>query len=854
MKKLLFLNIIDICKMKNEKTTLFTRKVSMKIHISPLISKIASVGTTLALINNGADPQMASYYSQLAEGMVSGFVLENKKEDVMTKLQKIFVDSTFQILRYEINVEIEFETAKKIAEILFKIEHLYEYIASNDSETLIIERFKKCCLEYGIPYIEQNLDINTIIKKILFEIHNYIINDIHFILIILLINMKETRQDIADIKKYNENSVNNRHVLFKYNQKEQFIKKWKSSLFLHKDIKLCDIYTQANFICKQIKTGKLENLILTYLSDSSKQVLFLFGNPGLGKSSLMSYLAYIFRDIDKYIFIKMHDLEPRIAKDSLLDAVLDFLDCKRRDLENVVIFLDGYDELRVDSKHYELCIDFITELKQIKAKALISSRLNYIDLNKNDFKRDFANTVVVELKPFKKQQMFEYIERYGYISKESIDNVKRSFENRYTETEVYGIPFILYLICSLNIDINQMTDMYSIYDKVFAFDGGLYDKIYDEEAGHYLTQNPKCKRDLFQISMEIAYSMFRMDNLYIDMEYLEKEIISKYPQRKNTYALGNYYYIENDKLYFVHKTFQEYFTCHFLLASLENLLDIYISNNTRIVKTAQNIFDILYCDNYLFKRIEHIFSNMFENSKLIQNEKYKDAFCSLIPWLYDLYINNIYMDRATKNNILKSQNYLASLHKIINLFKTGTFRGVKPFDISIILRNKYYVIMNIYDLKLDNVDLSGAYLRGTFNKCEFVNINFCRCDLHNTNINNVCFSYCKLGMVYGKRINLNNAKLLSVKLMYSNFTEANFNEVDFQNSTIKGMDFSYSVFNSCTFKNVKFVDCNFSNSCFNNIDTKIRFYECNFQNTVFENTTADLSFHDCYEGNKIIEV
>ena len=159
----------------------------------------------------------------------------------------------------------------------------------------------------------------------------------------------------------------------------------------------------------------------------------------------------------------MHDLEPRIAKDSLIDAVLDFLECKRRDLENAVIFLDGYDELRVDSKHYELCLDFVIELKQIRAKVIISSRLNYIDLNKNEFNRDFSNSIVVELQPFNKQQMFEYIEKFGYYSQASIDKVMKSFHSKATEVEVYGIPFILYLICSLDIDINQMTDIQSIY-------------------------------------------------------------------------------------------------------------------------------------------------------------------------------------------------------------------------------------------------------------------------------------------------------------------------------------------------------------------------------------------------------
>lgn len=541
----------------------------MKFQISPLIRKIANVGTTIALINNGTDPQMAARYGQLAEGMLSGITLKNDKEDVMTRLQKSFIDNTFQVLKYETDIEIEYETAKGIANYLFNLGNFYQYIETLDSEALLVNKFKECCVEYNIPFVEQGLDVNYIVKKIIFGINNYIINDMHFLLIILLINSNESRRDITDIKKSSNDNFEYRKNQFKYNQKDQFIEKWETSLFLHKYIRLCDIYTQLNYSCKQYKTNKIENLLLNYLSDEKRQMLFLFGNPGLGKSSLMSYFAKMFKNEENYIFIKMHDLEPRIAKDSLLDAVIDFLECKRRDLENTTIFLDGYDELRVDSKHYDLCLDFIAELKQIRAKAIISSRLNYIDLNKSDFNRDFSDAVVVELQPFNKQQMFEYIEKFEYISKSPIKKVKESFSNKTTEVEVYGIPFILYLICSLNIDINQMTDIQSIYDKVFAFDGGLYDKIYDEDAGHYLTQNPQCKRELLKISMELAYKMFTSNELFVGKEIVDKEIISKYPQRKNTYALGNYYYIENDKVYFVHKTFQEYFACRYLVSSLK---------------------------------------------------------------------------------------------------------------------------------------------------------------------------------------------------------------------------------------------------------------------------------------------
>lgn len=824
----------------------------MKFQTSPLIRKIANIGTTIALINNGADSQMAARYGQLAEGFLSGITLNEPKEDVITKLQRTFIDSTFQVLKYSTDMEIEYETAIGLANDLFNLDNLNQYLKATDSELLLINKFKECCVKYNIPFIEQELDVNCIVEKIIFKINNYIINDIHFLLIALLINSNESRKDIIDIKE-SSGAENKMQKSFKYNHKSQFIDKWKNNLFLHKYIKLCDIYTHPNFNCNQYKADKIEKLLLNYLADSSRHVLFLFGNPGLGKSSLMSYMANMFVDMDDYLFIRMHDLDPRIAKSSLIDAIIDFLECKRRDLANTVIFLDGYDELRVDSKHYDLCLDFIAELKQIKAKTIISSRLNYIDLNKSDFNRDFSNAVVVELQPFNKQQMLEYIERFAYISKEPIDRVKESFNRKTTEIGVYGIPFILYLICSLKININQMTDMQSIYDKVFSFDGGLYDKIYDEESGHYLTQNPQCKRDLLHISMEIAYRMFRTDKLFIEIQILDQEIISRYPQRKNTYAIGNYYNIENDRLYFIHKTFQEYFTCRFLLDTLENLLINYLDNKIVLDEVAKQLFDLLYCENYLFKRIEHIFYNMFLNSQLRKDEEFKKAFRKLVPQLYNLYIRNIYFDTSMKNNILKSQNYLSSIHKIINLFEINTFTGVEQNDVSYILRNKFYVIMSINGLKLDNIDLSGAYLRGAFNNCNFTDVNFCRCDLHNSSIDSSIICNCKLDMIYGRNTCYNNVKLFNYKLAHSNMMNVKFNETDFEESGIRGVNFSDSVFNQCTFKNTRFIECDFSYVKFNNIKGNMMFYECTFLDSKFVDIEGDIYFHDCDDDYEILK-
>ena len=214
-------------------------------------------------------------------------------------------------------------------------------------------------------------------------------------------------------------------------------------------------------------TLDITKIVEAYLQDYTKELLVILGNPGLGKSSFMSYLANKYSDEERYIFIKMHDLDPAIAKKSILDAITDFLDCRLRDLSDAVVFLDGYDEIRVDGAHYELCVDFITDLQQAKIKTVLSSRKNYIDLDKESFANDFKRAVVVELKPFSKEHIIDYIRKYKSVTKEPVDNLLSTIQKTQTDVDVFGIPFILYLICSLNINIVERRILSGTSDATF---------------------------------------------------------------------------------------------------------------------------------------------------------------------------------------------------------------------------------------------------------------------------------------------------------------------------------------------------------------------------------------------------
>jgi hypothetical protein len=289
-------------------------------------------------------------------------------------------------------------------------------------------------------------------------------------------------------EQYNEH-VQQKVVRFIHNQKDLFISKWNEELFLHKGtgIKLFSLYEMPNFQINGQKGSNIDKVLDKFLSNSDKNIMIVLGNPGLGKSSLMSYWANKYQKEDNYIFIKMFELEPDKAHESLLSAVIDFLECKKRNLHDTVLFLDGYDELRVDNRHYELCLKLISEIYSIPGlKVVMSSRLNYIDLDKNKFEEDFHSADTIVLMPLIKTQMIEYIKKYDRAVGSSDKEKIIQFTKISTEKEIFGIPFILYLVCALNLNIENIQNIFDLYEKVFAFNDGLYDKIYDKNAGHYL--------------------------------------------------------------------------------------------------------------------------------------------------------------------------------------------------------------------------------------------------------------------------------------------------------------------------------------------------------------------------------
>ena len=193
-----------------------------------------------------------------------------------------------------------------------------------------------------------------------------------------------------------------------------------------KRITLRDIYTDPDFVfLKEEEVQENLSEIIYYFmdntlsdelkrkrrtSDSILNTLFILGEPGIGKSSLISKIVVeskVSRENEFYC-LRLRDLDKEtISLEGALNAILKILSIQENDLKEKTLLLDGVDEL-CGIENYkksidDFCFSLMEEANRLKFKLLFTSRLNYVHLEDERF-----NTMLVlKLLPFGKKQ-FEY--------------------------------------------------------------------------------------------------------------------------------------------------------------------------------------------------------------------------------------------------------------------------------------------------------------------------------------------------------------------------------------------------------------------------------------------------------------
>lgn len=355
--------------------------------------------------------------------------------------------------------------------------------------------------------------------------------------------------------KDNEKNIDIQDTRFQNNQRAEYAKKWLDVLFLHrnqpieKQVRLCDIYVWLKY--KDVDTNKKDNnlevLVNDFIKGEAKRYLpvIILGDGGMGKSTLVSRICSKYENENALIVVRFKDLNCEVLNNSgIWSALENELQCKREDFRNKRLIIDGFDEAKINTNKDKLLVEFLMDAVNIRQlRVLITSRRNYVNISKYGFCR------LLYLQTMHEDLVDAMCTKYAAAAKETIFEIKN-------HNNVIGIPFILYMILSLKLRVEKDTGICELYEKVFALNGGVYDRLYDD--GMHWISNPGIKEQVHEISQKLAFAMFEKNKLELTENEYQKIVKNVNTYRINDFALANYYEIGNE-LSFIHKTIYEYF-------------------------------------------------------------------------------------------------------------------------------------------------------------------------------------------------------------------------------------------------------------------------------------------------------
>ena len=627
---------------------------------------------------------------------------------------------------------------------------------------------------------------------------------------------------------------------------QYYLDKWNSSLFLHKNtekkIRLKDLYVLPFYKERNSNNSDgirkdLDDKIDLFLGDSvignRRKPMIILADAGMGKSSLVSYICSKCPQKDNLIVLKFADLHKDSLEANILSSVIRELDCEIEDLRNKRLIIDGFDESEFTSDKNRLLSNFFYKCQSIQGlKVLVTSRVNYVDCMK------FTNCKLYYLQFMDEMQKIKMSRKYFDLSNETPFAI-----NNIVNNEIIGVPLILYMMLSLKIHVEESTGICELYEKIFALDGGIYDRMTMNDSDGYTEEvHPiayyDVKQDVHLISQLIAFSMFEIGSLLLASDKYLDIVKSVSEDRVEDFAISNYYYIESSTyaLSFCHKSIYEYFLAEYIYNTISKY------NEKEII--AKKLAYLLK-RNILTEEILH-----FLIYKIEKNCQDNENVYLLIESVVNLMIQNgmTYFLEEKTVDILKTESIIfLNIFLVLETYYAGTkYNQKKNIKISSQflsqLNNRFDNTVNLknillQDLKLNkkkfltNLDLSNSIL---------VHINFEDSDLSFSIFKNVEFKNISFNQAVMNGAIFNNSKLLDTNMKYVHLQECKF-----ISCTVEDFKGQETVFKNCSFENTKITKASFNKSDLSYADfRKAVLSNIDFSDTILNKTNfcgADLT-------------
>ena len=577
-------------------------------------------------------------------------------------------------------------------------------------------------------------------------------------------------------------SITDEEKKFKNNKKEDYIKKWNNRLFLHIDndenpVTLADAFIMPDYIRYQNGyriefwlEDKLHKLISKFIRYNRNSTLLIQGVPGMGKSSIIAWIANKYKDDNRILILRFRDWEYEDLQDGLLKAILSILKCKKNDLEGKILILDGFDEIKsVNNRKYLLNCFFNDILDYKNFKVIITSRPDYLEAG------GFKNAV--SLLPFDINRICKF---YQIIKGEKMNADKIS------DISIIGIPVILYMAIMSDIDISEDATKPELYSRIFAETGGIFDRFSYKGDGYDQGTHPFRNRENVEAYLkflkEIAFKMFEKDKLCLqkkECQIPELKFQGGYISVLE-FPIKCLFETVELNIEFIHKSIYDFFVSEYILEKLNKNIN---QSREHLARVFGKLFKSFRLSNEIIEFLKYKFKA--QNSLV---DKF-DMVCKTFQLMLEKGMT-FYTEEHYENIIECEMNVFANMLDILHLPDSITIElNVALCKYLKYNRNERLNLKSIRKNNIGNMDLRGLYLvKADISNSYMQEVDISGSDLRGACIVNATFHNVNLARTNLSGANITNTNLLEVDFTNSELKETEFEGVDFRKVCLKTMN------------------------------------------------------------------
>lgn len=652
-----------------------------------------------------------------------------------------------------------------------------------------------------------------------------------------LLNGAETEDEITLPQHYNA------YVVGKFCEKE------KSSLVSKEALSQESVYIDA-----YVKHGenepeeKILDTIEEWSEEESSGVMLIHGEPGHGKTTLCRkavyehYLERFCKDKTNVFWFRLNPAYSDIIdKDGelVLEKAFCWGDIKSqrkkislKENEDAyrgsIIFLDGYDELKVQAK--SRLRDFIDTVEDYaedyQIHFVVTARTRSVEDELYELE-----IPILQFAPMTEKQQDAWI--HARTKLQSYEPAFEKLRNSSKEMEeMLGIPILFRMVVEAKLE-DTASGVVELYDKLF--------RVTMERR----KMKSGSREDWHKKYEQLAYEIYCNDGTFADVRKMDmpEEFLYMFHLKGEG----------KQHVEFLHRSFYQYFLAHFLYRKMSEVED----------EASAEAFLCCLAERWIDKDVLNYIQQIQKNKQQVTQEKCEQIIDTLEQTgtiiVQALEIPNKNRD-AEKHPLLRCENVLINA---LSICCAVAATEKSKFTISLHQKENIHAAMRRYDCSdiwLGNVDLSGANLSGAnLARADLNGVNLSHADLSGANLRDADLSGAGLSEADLNGADLRGADLSDANLSGAALREANLIEAELSGANLSGAslidaDLSITNLNGANLTGAKLTGAelsgaNLTGATLSGADLRgaRSLYDCNYCKYVIDWTGCKILLSDKYK-------